>query len=137
MGIIILQGETENMNRHSNLDGIDSTRRTEEKNLGNSGKRVLKTGKEKEDHARGNTKGKIRNIFRKKGTHGSQRKRISIKGIGLVSNTSEKSLLFKNSVCPIKVYHIKRSQWTFTYFYLPYHSSPTRVNFKAFPEGII
>lgn len=45
MGIIILQGETENMNRHSNLDGIDSTRRTEEKNLGNSGKRVLKDRK--------------------------------------------------------------------------------------------
>lgn len=59
------------MNRYSNLDGIDSIRRIEEKNFGNSGKRVLKIGKEKEDYVRGNIKGKIRNIFRKKGIYGS------------------------------------------------------------------
>lgn len=33
------------MNRYSNLDGIDSIRRIEEKNFGNSGKRVLKDRK--------------------------------------------------------------------------------------------
>lgn len=39
------------------------------------------SGKEKEDSARGNRKGKIRNMSRKKQAHENQRKRIPVKEI--------------------------------------------------------